>query len=78
MFRWMADYHGSEGYEEGSAATGPFSFIGDYVSCPTVGGTDMIAVESGSPSMPAQALYRSYIAPVNRCTDHRFVNVEIY
>jgi hypothetical protein len=77
MFRWMSDYHGSEGYEEGGGGTVPVAFVGDYVSCPIVQGTDMIYVESGSPSLPDQPVGRVHTAPVNRCTDHFFVDVEI-
>ena len=77
MFRWMSDYHGSEGYEEKGGGTNPEAFVGDYVACPIAGGTDMIFVQSGSPSMPDRAASRVYTAPVNRCRDHYFVDVEI-
>jgi Ca2+-binding RTX toxin-like protein len=77
MFRWMSDYHGSEGYEEGGGGTDATAFVGDYVSCPITVGTDMIHVQSGSPSMPDQAVSRIYTAPVNRCRDNYFVDVEI-
>jgi hypothetical protein len=77
MFRWMSDYAGSEGYEEDSAGTGPEAFIGDYVSCPVTVGTNMIRVQSGSPSLPDEAATRISTTPVNRCRDHFFVDVEI-
>lgn len=77
MFRWLSNYAGTEAYEEHAVGSGPQAFIGDFVACPTVGGTDMIWVQSGSPSMADQAVTRIDSAPVNRCSDGWFVDVEI-